>query len=103
MLLSVLLPLLLLGGAAWAVPLLLGRVLPEGVAGLVLNGAVSTLLLAGLSALGFYLLYGPAGDRLLDAAPWHFVTLSARAALVWGPVMVLSLASVPGRWRHETW
>ena len=103
MILTVLLPLLLLGVAAWAIPLLLARILPEGLAGLALNGAVSTLLLAGLSALGFYLLYGAAGDRVLDVAPWYFLLLSARAALVWAPVMVLSLANVPGRWTRETW
>lgn len=100
---SVLLPVVLLAAAAWAVPWLLSKVLPEGVFWLILIGIISAVLLTVLSALGFYVLYGQAGDVVLDAAPWHFVVLSARAALIWGPVMVLSLANVPKGWKEAVW
>ncbi len=103
MIATVVLPLLLLAVAAWAVPWLLGRVLPEGVGWLALNGALSAMVLAGLSAGGFYLLYGAAGGAVLDTAPWHFAVLSARAALVWAPIAVLSLANLPKGWTTEVW
>lgn len=100
---SVVLPLALLALAAWAVPPLLSKVVPEGVAWLVLIAVLSAVGLMLISAIGFYLLYGRAGEAVLDAAPWHFVLLSGRAALVWGPVMVLSLANIPKGWKNAVW
>lgn len=100
---SVVLPVVLLAAAAWVVPWILSKVLPEGVFWLALIGAISAVLLAVVSAIGFYVLYGQAGEAVLDAAPWHFVVLSARAALVWGPVMVLSLANIPKGWKEAVW
>ncbi|WP_179378549.1 hypothetical protein [Jannaschia marina] len=103
MMTSVALPLVLLALAAWAIPWLLSKLLPEGVFWLVLIGLLSAVALAVISAVGFYVLYGEAGDEVLSAAPWHFVKLSAQAALVWGPVMVLSLANIPRGWKEAVW
>ena len=100
---DVVLPLAFLATAAWVIPLLLFKILPEGVIWLILIGAISTIALVGISASGFYILYGRAGDVVLDTAPWHFAVLSARAALVWAPVMVLSLSSIPRRWKRAVW
>ena len=96
-------PIAALMAMAWALPWALGRALPEGVGWLLANGALSTLLLAGASAAGFWWLYGEAGDAVLRAAPWHFATLAARSALIWAPVMVLSLANLPRGWTRARW
>ncbi|CTQ49720.1 hypothetical protein [Jannaschia donghaensis] len=103
MIATVVLPLALLALTAWVVPWVLSKVLPEGVFWLLLIGVLSAVALTVVSALGFYVLYGQAGEAVLDAAPWHFVVLSARAALVWGPVMVLSLANIPKGWKEAVW
>ncbi|KIT16470.1 hypothetical protein [Jannaschia aquimarina] len=89
--------------AGWAVPRLAARVLPEGVGWLILNGAVSTVVLAGLAVVAFVWLYGEAGDVVWSQDPWHFVRLSASAAILWGPMMVLSLAGLPKRWKEVVW
>lgn len=88
---------------AWVVPWGLGRVLPEGVGWLVVNGVLSTAILAGSAALLFWWLYGAAGGAVLRVAPWHFAGLSARSALIWAPVMVLSLANLPRGWTRARW
>ena len=97
------LPLVVMGLAGWLVPRLLGRLLPEGVGWLALNAALSTILLAAGAAAAFVLLYGEAGGALWREAPGHVATLAARSAIVWGPVMVLSLADLPRRWTRATW
>lgn len=100
---TIVLPLMALAAFAWVVPWLLSKLLPEGVFWLMLIGVLSAVVLTVVSAVGFYVLYGQAGEVVLDAAPWHFVVLSARAALVWGPVMVLSLANIPKGWKEAVW
>ena len=97
------LPILALLIAGWLVPALLARALPEGVPGLIVNGVLSTAILGVLSAALFVWLYGPGGQALWQVAPVHFLLLGARAALIWAPVMVLSLANRPRHWVHETW
>lgn len=103
MILTVVLPLIGLSVAAWTVPWLLAKGLPEGLGWLIVNGGLSAAMLATLSAVGFYFLYGPAGDAVLNADPWHFARLSVRAALIWGPVAVLSLANLPKGWKTAVW
>ncbi|GIT89663.1 hypothetical protein JANAI62_08520 [Jannaschia pagri] len=100
---GLILPVLGLGAIAWGVPWLLGRLLPEGVGWLVVNGCVSTLLLICLSGLGFWVMYGAAGDVVWRETPWHFVILSGRSAIIWAPVMVLSLANLPRGWTEVEW
>lgn len=100
---SLILPLVALAVVAWLVPWVLGRLLPEGVGWLVVIGVVSAAILTGVSAVGFWWLYGAAGDVVLQSAPWHFVLLSAKAAIVWGPVMVLSISTQPGKWTEAVW
>jgi hypothetical protein len=53
--------------------------------------------------VGFALLYGAAGGVVWREVPGHFAVLSLRSALIWGPVMVLSLANLPRGWREAEW
>ena len=101
-----------LGAVALAalIPWALSRALPEGVPALALNTALSTILMALLAAGYFLAAYharDPEMTRALLARPlaaaWRFGSLSALSALLWAPVLVLSLAQIPGRWRHATW
>ena len=100
---SVILPLFALGILGWAVPWAVARLLPEGAGWLVANGVASTILLLLLAAGLFALAYGPARAAVWAEAPWHFAILAARSALVWAPVMVLSLANRPRHWTDATW
>lgn len=100
---DVALPLIALALAAWLVPWALGRMLPEGVAWLAVVAALSTAILAVGSGAGFVWLYGAAGPAVWRAAPLHFAALSLRSAIVWGPIMVLSLANLPRGWTTARW
>ena len=100
---NLVLPLVGLAVVAWLVPWVLGKLLPEGVIWLLVNGVLSALLLAVVAAAGFVWLYGEAGGVVWREAPWHFVLLSAKAGIVWGPVMVLSLSALPKRWKKVIW
>ena len=100
---NLVLPLVGLAVVAWLVPWLLGKLVPEGVIWLLVNGVLSALLLAVVAAAGFVWLYGEAGGVVWREAPWHFVLLSAKAGIVWGPVMVLSLSALPKRWKRAVW
>lgn len=103
MIAEVALPVLVLGAAGWLVPWALGRALPEGACWLALNAALSTAILALGAGAGFVWLYGAAGMTVLRAEPGHVAQLSARSALVWAPIMALSLADQPRRWRAARW
>jgi hypothetical protein len=100
---TVVLPLALLGAVAWLLPRGLARWLPRSLGGLVANGAMASVLLLGLGAALFAWLYGPSAGLVWDAAPGHFLVLSARAALLWGPILVLGLADLPRRWPTGDW
>lgn len=100
---NLVLPLVGLAVVAWLVPWLLGKLVPEGVIWLLVNGVLSALLLAVVAAAGFVWLYGEAGGVVWREAPWHFVLLSVKAGIVWGPVMVLSLSALPKRWKRAVW
>jgi hypothetical protein len=104
------LPALVLGVLGWLVPQLLGRVWPEGVWPLLGLAFVATLLLMGLATALFVLLYlgqGVPFAVLLDVGVmggWpHFLRLGLGSALVWAPIMILSVAGLPRRWVKETW
>ena len=88
---SLLLPAALLMGVAWAVPYALGRLVPAGLPGVALNAAASTLVVGAAAAALFAWLYGPAAAAVREAAPGHFVALAAKASLLWGPIVALTV------------
>jgi hypothetical protein len=107
---GLILPVLALALLGWAVPRALARVFPEGVWPLVLLGFFSTLVMLVLAAVTFMALYSLQGvpvavlfDAGLAAGIVHFGRLGLGSALIWAPVMVLTVAGLPKRWKHETW
>jgi hypothetical protein len=107
---SLLLPALVLGLIAFAVPRLLSLVLPEGITLLLLNGFLSTVLLFVISAVFFLCLYlwqGLSVAQIMDpglaAALVLFGRLGLSAAIIWAPIMLLSVAGLPRKWVKETW
>jgi len=110
MMLGLLLPVAVLVAAAILVPRGLERMVPETLGGLVLNGAVSALVLILLSAGYFFLAYLWRSTALLDLigiAPGqtlgHFLRLGFGAGLIWAPVVVLAVSTAPKRWREAEW
>ncbi|UWQ20010.1 hypothetical protein [Jannaschia sp. W003] len=103
MIAGVLVPLFALGALAWLLPRLAARWLPRSMRGLVMNGAICGAILFAAGVALFAALYGDAAGVVWSEAPAHFAVLSARAALLWGPVLVLSLAGLPRRWGPGAW
>ncbi len=94
----------------WLVPRGLSLFFPEGVRPLLLLGFVSTMCMLLLSSLGFIGLYLVQGVPLAELivggfGEWgvHFVQLGLLSALLWGPILILSVAGLPRTWVDETW
>ena len=107
---GLLLPALTLGFLAWLVPKLYSMVLPEGIRPLLLNGVLSAVTLAtvtGAFFFGTYIVSGVPIDRILDLGIIgnlvFFGRLGASAALIWAPIMLLSLAGLPRTWVRAVW
>lgn len=107
---GLILPALILTALGWFVPRLLALFWPEGVKWLMLLALASTVVMALLGACFFAFLYTVQGigvDDLIetggDVLVAHFLRLSLISALLWGPLMVLSIAGVPKKWMKEVW
>ncbi len=107
---GLILPALLLAVLGWLVPRLLARFWPEGVGPLFLLALASTLVLIVVATALFMLLYIGQGVPLaviLDVGilgGWpHFLRLGLASALVWAPIMILSVANLPRHWKEKTW
>lgn len=107
---GLILPALVLGAAAFAVPRVLARFLPEGVGALMLNALLATLVMCGLSAgvfFGLYVWQGADAAQLagqgLGANIVYFGRLGLSSALIWAPLLILSVAGLPRKWVRETW
>lgn len=103
-------PVVILAVLAYGMPRLLARWLPEGVTPLMVNALLSTVLLFALSAVFFALLYywqglpvGQLSDAGLAAGVGFFGRLGLMAAIIWAPIMILSVAGLPRKWVKETW
>ncbi|MFQ6546539.1 hypothetical protein AADZ90_001175 [Aestuariibius sp. 2305UL40-4] len=100
-------PALLLGALGWVIPRLLFPVFPEGVGPLIRLGLLSTLLLliaSALTMLALYLARGMPPELAGDGgAVWYFLRLGAMSSILWAPVMVLTIASFPKRWKEVEW
>lgn len=110
MILAILIPVVVLVALAILLPRLLLPLMPETLAGLVLNGAISAVVLTVLACGWFFGSYLVHDTRLVDLfglAPGgtllYFLRLGLMSALIWAPVLVLAVASLPKRWKHATW
>ncbi len=104
------LPAVVLAILAFVVPRLLGRVLPEGVTPLLLNTFLSAVLLVVISGGFFFCLYLWQGVSMaqimepgLAANVVFFGRLALMSAIIWAPIMILSVAGLPRKWVKETW
>lgn len=107
---SLFFPAFCLAVLAFMVPRLLGRMLPEGVAPLMLNAFLSTVLLFAISAVFFFCLYLWQGLSVAGitepgvlANIRLFGKLGLASGIIWAPIMVLSVAGLPRKWVKETW
>lgn len=103
-------PALLLALIGWLVPRGLSLIWPEGVRPLFALAFVATLILLAIGTGFFVALYVWQGVPLamlfeagVLAGVLHFVRLGMISALIWGPIMVLSVAGLPKQWVRETW
>ena len=107
---SLFVPAVALALLAFGVPRLMSKLLPEGVKPLLLNAFVSTVLLFVNSATFFAVLYIWQGVPLAEmmVPGWaaniaFFGRLGLISAIVWAPIMLLSVAGLPKKWVNETW
>lgn len=107
---GLLIPAIGLGLLGWLVPKLWSMILPEGIPGLFAIAILSALTLAGLTGCYFVFSYWRAGVtlmRLIDQGITgniaYFGQLGLSAAIIWGPMMGLSLMGLPRTWTRVTW
>lgn len=107
---ELLLPAMVLAALGWFVPRILALFWPEGVKWLMLLALASTFVMAVAGAVFFAILFMVQGESLgelfrVNAVEnaLYFGRLSLISALLWGPLMVLSLAGVPRNWVKEVW
>lgn len=108
MVLSLALPTLVLMAAAILVARGFEAVLPETIPGMVACALLSALVLWLLSAAGFGLLYLWQDARYAvlfgDGRSYrHLAALGAKAALIWAPLVALTVVTAPQRWKTATW
>lgn len=107
---GLLFPAMTLALIAWLVPKLLSVVMSEGTRALVVLTLISTFILFALSTGFFIALYIWNGMPLADIAAFGWVEntvffgrLGLISALIWAPIMVLSVAGLPRNWTKQTW
>lgn len=103
-------PALSLALLAWLVPKLVSMTLAEGARPLMLNALLSSIILFCLSGGYFFVLYLSQGIpfwKLLEpgwaAVVTYYGRLGLTAAIIWAPIMILSVAALPRTWVHEKW
>ena len=107
---GLILPALVLATVAFFVPRMLARVLSEGVMPLLANAFMSTVILIALSGIFFWCLYIWQGLQVAQltrqgvaANVVFFGQLGLMSAIIWAPIMILSVAGLPRKWVHRTW
>ena len=107
---GLIIPAALLALLGWLVPRGLFLLFPEGVKPLLWLTFTATLLMFLLGVAFFLILYlwqGAPLDVLFEpgyvAGLAHFARLGLISALLWAPIMVLSVAGLPKLWTKETW
>lgn len=103
------LPSVVLMALGWLVPQWLRPWFPEGARPLVWLGVTAALILLVIATLAFVVAYAAQDIPLSDlferpvAGLWHFLRLGLLSAMLWAPVMVLSVAQLPRKWKDVEW
>lgn len=107
---GLILPSLVLALVGWLVPRGLSLVFPEGVKPLLVLSFVSAVIMFLVGSAFFVVLYlirGAPMEAVLSGGMAevivHFGRLGLISALLWGPIMILSVAGLPKHWVEETW
>ena len=107
---SLFVPTVILAVLAWVTPVLLSRVMAEGLRPLMLLALYSTLILFTLAGGFFYALYLVQGASTQVLGQFglfenirFFGRLGLSSALIWAPIMILSVMNRPRYWVKETW
>ena len=108
--LEIALPIVALFILGIAMPFLWALFLPEGIPGLFANFVLSALVISGL-VFGYFITWHLGRNaevtEALLAQPGAFWTLflgwAGKTALFWLPVLVLSVAAQPKRWKEVVW
>lgn len=84
--------------------------MPESIGGIAATFAISALLVWLLASAGFAGLYTLEDPRVLallgetpSASVRHFLRLGASAALIWAPVLLITVSTAPRRWKTAVW
>ena len=93
-----------------AMPFLWALVLPEGIPGLIANFVLSALVIIVVVSAYFILWHAGRNGLVLSGiqeqpgAFWlFFVSWSVKTSIFWLPVLVLSVAAQPRRWKDVVW
>ena len=94
----------------WLVPRLLSRIFSEGVRPLLILTFISTLIMFAFGMGFFVALYVWQGAPIstlfepgLFPGLMHFAWLGLISAMLWAPIMIISVAGLPKHWIKETW
>jgi hypothetical protein len=103
-------PALFLALMGWLVPKLLSTFMAEGVKPLALLTVFSALIMMVITSAVFVILYLIQGATLAVLTVTGYgdtvlflLRLSVSAAIIWGPIMVLSIAGLPRTWTQVEW
>lgn len=107
---GLLLPAMCLAALGWSVPRVIAIWWPEGAKWLMGLALVSTLVMCVFGAAFFAVVYAVNGISIADlwatggvSVVLHFGKLGVMSALLWAPLMVMSLVYVPRNWVREVW
>lgn len=107
---GLIIPAAVLALLGWLVPRGLFLIFPEGIKPLLWLAFTAVIAMFGLGMGFFLLLYlwqGAPLDVLFEAGLMpglaHFAKLGLISALLWAPIMILSIAGLPKHWVSDTW
>ncbi len=107
---DLLIPSMTLALFGWLVPRGLSLIWPEGFWPLIRLGLAAVAVMYVVAMLFFMGLYQARGAPLSEffaegifPTLWFFGKLAAASVLIWGPILVLSVAGLPKHWVEEEW
>lgn len=104
--LGLIIPAALLCVAGWCVPRWLGRRYADSLAKLAAVGCVAAFLLYLIAAAlfaGLYVAQGAPVSAVATLGIGYFLGLGSASALIWAPMLLVSLIGLDKRSRMETW